>query len=123
MKLPPGHQSIMPYLLLHGADKFFEFTKMVFNAQQIITSYREDKITIMHSEIEINGSTIMLGEATEEWKLQNANLFIYVKEADETFNKAIQAGAKMLMPLTNQDYGRTCGIKDPFGNSWWITSL
>lgn len=123
MKLPNGHQTIMPYLMLNEADKFFEFTRAVFNAKETSRTLREDKKTIMHSEIQINGSTIMYCESTENWKQQTANLFIYVENADETFDKALKANGKTIMPLTDQDYGRTCGVEDPFGNTWWITSL
>jgi uncharacterized glyoxalase superfamily protein PhnB len=123
MKVPNGHQAIMPYLMLNEAGKFFDFVQTVFDAKESSRTLREDKKTIMHSEIQINGSTIMYCEATEDWKQQNTNLFIYVVNADVAFNKAIEAGAKTIMPLTDQDYGRTCGVEDPFGNRWWITSI
>ena len=122
MKIPSGHQSIMPYLILNGAAKFQDFTKKVFNAEVTMEKLREDGKTIMHSEIQIDGQTIMFGENTPEWKEQTANLFIYVEDADKTFQKALDAGAEVLMPLRNEDYGRTCGVKDPVGNTWWITS-
>src|SRR5690606_40204250 len=88
-----------------------------------LRTLKADKKTIMHSEIQINGSTIMYCEANEDWKQQTAHLFIYVENADKTFDKALKANAKTMMPLTDQDYGRTCGVEDPFGNIWWITSL
>lgn len=77
----------------------------------------------MHSEIQINGSTIMFCEATEEWKVQPANLFVYVENADASYKKAIDAGATTIMELNDQDYGRTCGVEGPVGNVWWITSI
>lgn len=122
MKLPQGHQTLMPYLMLNKAVDFYAFIKKVFNAEQTLRKFREDGETIMHSEIQINGSTIMYCETTEDWKTQTANLFIYVEDVDETFKKAVDAGAEVIMPLSNQDYGRTCGVQDPFGNTWWITS-
>lgn len=75
----------------------------------------------MHSEIQVNGSTIIFCEATEEWKVQPDNLFVYVKNADLTYKKAIDAGASTTMELNDQDYGRTCGVEDPFDNVWRIT--
>jgi uncharacterized glyoxalase superfamily protein PhnB len=84
---------------------------------------REDGKTIMHSEIQIGGSTIMFADTTEQIKEQVAGLFIYVENADETYKKAIDAGATTVMELSNQDYGRTCGVNDPFGNTWWITTV
>jgi uncharacterized glyoxalase superfamily protein PhnB len=50
-------------------------------------------------------------------------MFIYVEDADKTFQLALRNGAESIMELTNQEYGRSGGIKDPFGNIWWITSL
>jgi len=123
MKIPKGHQAIMPYLMLNGAKKFFDFTESVFDAQETYLKFREDGKTIMHSEIQINGSTIMFCEATEEWKAQPANLFVYVENADASYKKAIDAGATTIMELNDQDYGRTCGVQDPVGNVWWITSI
>ena len=122
MKIPKRHQTIMPYVMVKGAQKFYDFTTAVFNAEETIRKFREDGKTVMHSEIRINGGTIMFCEATEEWKEQTANLFIYVEDADATFQKAVDAGAEVIMPLMDQDYGRTCGVKDTVGNTWWITS-
>ncbi len=123
MKIPQTHQAVMPYLILNGALQFIDFTKKVFNAGLTSSSMREDNKTVAHSEIQISGSTIMFAEATDQWKAATANLFVYVENADETYNKAIANGAKALMELSNQDYGRTGGVTDPFGNVWWITSV
>ena len=123
MKFPNGHQTIMPYLILSGAEKFIEFTRKVFNANETFKRMREDGKTIMHSEIQIGNSTIMFADTTEQIKEQVAGLFIYVENADETYKKAIDAGATTVMELSNQDYGRTCGVNDPFGNTWWITTV
>ena len=123
MKIPNGHQTIMPYLILSGAEKFIEFTRKVFNANETFKRLREDGKTIMHSEIQIGGSTIMFADTTEQIKEQTAGLFIYVENADETYKKAIGEGANTVMELSDQEYGRTCGVKDPFGNTWWITTF
>ena len=125
MNLPKGHQPVMPYLMVKGALKFIDFVKAVFHAQLVTNMHqlRQDGATVLHSEITISGSTIMFSDATEQWKPQTANLFVYVDNADETYQKAIDAGATTLMELSNQNYGRTCGVTDPFGNVWWITSV
>ena len=123
MNIPAAHQTIMPYLILRDASKFIDFTKSVFGASETNTkSLREDG-TVMHAEIILNGSTIMVTDETTDWAKQTANLFVYVHNADETYQKAIQNGAVSLMGLSNQNYGRTCGVTDPFGNVWWITSV
>lgn len=123
MKLPAGHQTIMPYLILDGALGFIAFTQNVFNAETSDPQSLRDDGTVMHAEIRIDGSTIMLTDASADWEKQTANLFVYVPDADATFEKALQAGATVLMPPSDQDYGRACGVTDPFGNVWWITSV
>ena len=123
MKVPNGHQTIMPYLILTGAEKFIEFTRKVFNANETFKRIREDGKTIMNSEIQIGASTIMFADTTEQIKAQTTGLFIYVENADETYKKAIDAGATTVMELSDQEYGRTCGVKDPFGITWWITTV
>jgi uncharacterized glyoxalase superfamily protein PhnB len=125
MNLPNGHQPIIPYLMLKGALKFIDFTKKVFNAVLTENMHRLNTDTgkVTHSEITIDGCTIMFTDATEQWKEQTANLFIYVEHADSTYHKALDAGATTVMDLSDQNYGRTCGVLDPFGNTWWITSI
>lgn len=122
MNIPNHHQTVMPYLMLTGAANFIDFAIKVFDAQ-LLNKRMHVNGTIMHAEIQIGGCTIMLSEATEQWKPQFANLFIYVDDADNRYRKAVSNGAKEVMELSNQDYGRTCGVSDPFGNTWWITSI
>ena len=122
MKIPQGHQSVMPYLILNEAEDFSEFTKQVFDAKVNLTKLREDEKTIMHSELMIGNSTIMFAGATEQFTPQTAHLFVYVPNADASYQMALDKGATSVMGLSDQDYGRTCGVLDPFGNTWWITS-
>lgn len=123
MKIPQGHQSVMPYLMLRDAENFSHFTEQVFNAKVTMHKLRENEKAIMHSELMIGESTIMFCSATEQFTPQTANLFVYVPNADDTYQKALDNGATSVMELSDQDYGRTCGVLDPFGNTWWITSV
>ena len=123
MKIPNGHQAVMPYLMLVDAAKFIDFCQKVFNATLLSSRKRDDGVTIMHAEVNIDGSTIMFSEASKEWKPATANMFVYVDNADKTYQLAVDAGAVTIMELSDQDYGRTCGVTDPFGNVWWITSV
>jgi PhnB protein len=123
MNIPAGHQAVMPYLILKNASKFIEFTKKVFDAADSNTPHLREDGTVMHAEIIINGSTIMVTDEIKDWSKQTANLFVYVPNADEAYQKALDNGATTLMGLSDQEYGRTCGVTDPFGNVWWITSI
>lgn len=113
----------MPYLMLHNASAFAAFVVNSFHGKQTYSRMRDDGKTIMHAEVQISGSTIMFCEATDQLKQQPASLFLYVDNADETYHTALQNGATSVMELSDQDYGRTCGIEDPCGNTWWVTSV
>ena len=121
INLPQGYQRVMPYLILKDATGFLEFCKVVFDATEKLKHMR-DEATIAHAEIQIGESTIMFAEATDQWKTQTSGLFVYVKDADETYKKALDNGAVSVMEPANQSYGRSGGISDPCGNTWWITS-
>lgn len=124
MKIPSSNQAVMPYLILKGAAKFIDFTKTVFGAVSLPKNlHMRDEHTIQHGEIMIEDSTIMFADSTKEFKSSPSGLFVYVENADKTYKKALEAGGKSVMDLSDQSYGRTCGVEDPCGNVWWITSV
>ena len=123
MNIPEGYQAVMPYLILKDAEGFIDFTAKIFDAQLLNKHLREDVHTIMHAEVNINGSVIMFAESTEQYGVQTANLFAYVENADETFQAALKNGATKVNELADLPYGRSGGVKDPNGNTWWITSV
>jgi PhnB protein len=120
-EMPKGYQTVIPYLIIKNATGFFNFTQSVFNATEKMRIMRDDT-HVMHAELQIGDSTIMFADSTEDIKPQTAGLFIFVEDADETYNKALEEGATSLTALSNQDYGRSGGVTDPHGNVWWITS-
>ena len=120
MNIPTGHQAVMPYLMMENAAGFIEFIKKVFDAKMTHESERDG--IVGHCEAQINGGTIMFSNSRDQWVPQPANMFVYVENADETYAKALKNGAETIMPPDDQDYGRSCGVSDPFGNVWWITS-
>ena len=121
-KIPPNYQTIMPYLIIPDASGFITFTQKVFNAIETHKTMRDEKI-IMHGEIMIDDCTIMFADCTEMFKPRTAGMFLYVINADETYKKALELGATSIQKPSDQPYGRSCGILDAFGNTWWITSL
>lgn len=123
MNIPSTHQRVMPYLILKNAAKFLDFAQSVFNAETLHTTMHEDQKTIRHSEIKIGDSTLMFSNSTAEWEPSPANLFVYVEDADDAYQLALDHGAISIQELRDADYGRTCGVKDISGNVWWITSV
>ena len=84
---------------------------------------REDGHTIQHAEVDIEGSIIMFAQSTDEYPAKPGYLFTYVEDADESYKKAVENGATTVNEPSDQPYGRSCGIKDPNENTWWITSV
>jgi PhnB protein len=122
LNIPANYQTIMPYLIIKDAAGFTAFAEKVFGASQTYKVMRGENI-IMHAEIMIGEYTIMFADATDEYQPRPAGLFIYVDNADETYKKAIEAGATSVTALSDQPYGRSGGVQDSFGNTWWITSV
>jgi len=121
MNIPEGHQAVMPYLMLDDAAGFIQFIKDVFDAEITQQGMRDG--VVGHCEANIGGSTIMFSNTRDQWKTATANMFVYVADADVTFDKAIKAGSATVMEIADLEYGRSGGVTDPFGNVWWITSV
>ena len=118
MQVPPQYNRLMPYIIVPEAYKFIEFMKTVFNAAEQVIVPRNEGV-IMHGELRIGDSVIMLADATEQFESRPAGIFIYVESVDDTYKKALVSGARPVMEPMQQPYGYTCGFKDPFGNDWW----
>lgn len=119
--VPEGYNTVMPYLIIDNADGFLRFTQAVFGAQEKMKVMR-DETTIMHAEITIGESCIMFAGANDQFSVQTAGLYVNVADVDTTYRIALEHGATSIMEPTDQEYGRSCGVKDPSGNTWWITS-
>jgi uncharacterized glyoxalase superfamily protein PhnB len=112
----------MPYLIVEDADAFFRFVEKVFGAELTYPAVRPETLD-GHCELTIGGSTVMFAKSGGQWTPRTADMFVYVENADDIYNKALEQGATTVMPPADQDYGRSCGVNDPFGNVWWITSV
>lgn len=115
-------QTIIPYLMLENAREFIEYVQSVFNAEVILQNMAEDNRTLLNAEIRIGHTIILLSEAKDKYGKAVGNFFIYVGDADDTFNRALFHGASVVKDVTDMDYGRSGGVEDPFGNTWWLTT-
>ncbi|HEX2898291.1 MAG TPA: VOC family protein [Bacteroidia bacterium] len=121
LNVPQGYQAVMPYLILHNAKDFMAWAMDVLGATEKMRSLRDDDSTIAHAELWIGESTVMVAEASEQWPPNTAGMFVYVANADAAYASALARGASSIMPPADMPYGRSCGVKDPFGNVWWPT--
>ena len=64
----------------------------------------------------------MFADATETYAERPAGMFVYVLDVDKTFKQALEEGGTVVSSVSDQPYGRSGGISDPCGNTWWITS-
>ena len=118
--VPEGYHSVTPYLVVEDAGKLIEFMKDVFGAEE---TFRMGGETIMHAEVRVGDSVIMLGDANAENPPHPAMIHLYTADADETYQKALSAGAKSIREPADQFYGdRSAGVEDPFGNHWWVAT-
>jgi len=122
VNIPEGSQQVMPYLIVPGAARFFDFMQKVFDAEEVYRAMR-DETTIQHAELMIGNHKVMFCDSTSTYLPQPAGMFVYVDDCDAIYKKALDAGAISVMPPSDMDYGRSGGIKDPFNNIWWITSV
>jgi len=120
--IPEGYHTITPYLMVKGADSLVTFLQQAFGAREIHRMLRPDG-GIWHAEMQIGDSKVMLTEACEQMGTMPAALYLYVDDTDAIYRQALEAGASSLMEPADQFYGdRSAGIKDPYGNCWWIAT-
>jgi PhnB protein len=124
MKIPEQYNQLMPYLIIKGTGDFKKFMEKVFDAKEQLLVPGEDG-TVMHGELRIGNAVIMYAETGGQFPVMNAGMYIHVDDADATYKKALAAGSITVegQEPSDKDYGRTCGVRDPFGNVWWITSI
>lgn len=118
--VPDGFRTVTAYLFVPGTAKLIEFLKAAFDASEI-ARHDGPNGEVMYAQMQIGDSMIMLSEPREPWKPMPCGIYLYVKDTDLTYRWAIAAGATSLMEPSNQFYGdRNAGVRDPFGNNWWI---
>jgi uncharacterized glyoxalase superfamily protein PhnB len=118
--IPSGYHTVTPYLRVQRASEFIEFLKAAFDAKEMHRSLAPDG-AIMHADVLIGDSHVMLTDGNENFASLPGSNFLYVPEVDATYRSAIDAGATSMMEPADQFYGdRTAGVRDPFGNEWWI---
>ena len=120
--LPEGHNHVSPYLVVAKAQPLVEFIINVFNGKEI---FRQSDNTgrIIHIQMQIKDTIIMIGEATKEFPPTKTHLHIYVENVDETFKKSLVNGGLLLRkPETKPDGDRRGDILDPQGTEWTIAT-
>lgn len=129
--IPDGYHTVTPTLIVKGASDAIEFYKKAFGAHEVTRFLGPDGKSIMHAEIKIGDSSVMLNDEYPQMKClspqsvggTSSGIFLYVQNADDVFNKAVSAGATPQMPMMDAFWGDRFGsIVDPFGHVWSIAT-
>jgi uncharacterized glyoxalase superfamily protein PhnB len=129
--IPDGYHTATPYLRVRGAAKAIEFYKKAFGAEETVRMPGPDGKTVMHAEMKIGDSVIMLGEESKEMNAPSpqslggngSGVHLYVRDVDAFVAKAVAAGAKLAMPLADMFWGDRYGkLTDPFGHEWSVAT-
>ncbi len=126
--IPEGHYTVTPHLVLDNAAAALDWYKRGLGAEEVARAVGPDG-KIMHAEIRIGNSLIMLNDPFMGAKGPKAlggspaGLWLYVEDCDALFERAVNAGAEVRMPMADQFWGDRCGsIADPHGYMWTIAT-
>ena len=126
--IPEGYHTVTASLIFAGVDKAMDFYKKAFGAEEVMRMPGPGG-RVMHAELRIGDSRIMLADempdmgckAPASFGGSPVSFYVYVENADAAFKRAVDAGAKVRMPLMDMFWGDRCGnVEDPFGYRWNI---
>ena len=121
--VPDGYHTVTPYLTVRDAPKVIEFLQQAFGAKISHEPIKRPDGTIMHAQVTVGDSPIMIGEESEMAKPTTSSLYLDVPDVDSVYQRAVKAGGNTVMEPTDMFYGdRSGAVKDPSGNSWFIAT-
>ena len=119
---PENYNTVSPYLIVDGADRTIEFAKAVFGAAEL-RRFADDAGNIMHAEVRIDDTVVMLADGAEGWPPVPSHVHIYVNDVDTIYKRALDAGAISVQePVKKDDADKRGGVKDIGGTTWWIAT-
>ena len=122
--------TITPHLVIAGAAEAIDWYKKAFGATEEMRMPGPDG-RIMHASIRINGAAIFLVDEMKEWgavgpkslKGSPVTIHLMVEDVDAVFDRAVQAGATVTMPVADQFWGDRYGcLEDPYGHKWSVAT-
>lgn len=120
MYIPPGFGTVAPYVFAHDAERLVRFLIEGLGGEETCRTMRGESIA--NCQVVIGTTTLMVSEASERFPPSRSSFYFYVGNADESVNRALDAGASLVMGVANMPYGdRQGGVSDPTGNLWWIS--
>jgi len=120
---PIGYNSVSPYFVVNGAQRFIDLMKQIFNTKEL-RRYDLPDGTIMHGELQIEDSVIMISDSSDRFPPNTLLIHVYVEDVDVTFRKAIAAGCTSIdAPIVKEGQPDKRGnFKDFAGNFWSVST-
>ncbi len=120
--VPEGLHNMNPYLHPVRAPRMIEFMKQAFGAQQDAIYQSPDGV-VHHARVKIGDATVEMGEAHGTYQPMASMFYMYVKDCDAIYARALRAGATSIAEPKDHPYGdRSGGVRDPFWNQWFIAT-
>ncbi|MDX1396694.1 MAG: VOC family protein [Gemmatimonadota bacterium] len=118
-----SYHTVTPYLMVEGVPTLIEWLAAAFGASEVGRLMRPDG-SLMHAEVLIGDSPVMLGEPMGEFRAMPASIYLRVDDCDATYARALGAGGVSAMEVMTMAHAgeRYGGVIDPSGNIWWVAS-
>jgi len=129
--IPEGFHTITPHLVVKGASDAIEFYKKAFGAEEITRLSGPDGKSVMHAELRIGDSRLMLCDefpgsgcmSPRSAGGTTVTIHLYVSDVDAVFERALAAGATVVMPVMDKFWGDRYGnLADPYGHQWGVAT-
>lgn len=119
---PSNYTTVSPYLIVAGASRTIDFLVAVFDAVEI-RRFGDDAGNIMHAEVRIDDTVLMLADGADGWPPLAAHVHVYVTDVDATYQRALAAGATSVQaPVKKEDADKRGGVQDAGGTTWWMAT-
>jgi PhnB protein len=120
--IPDGFHTITPNIIAEHAEAAIDFYKRALGAEEVFRLTMPDG-AVTHCELKIGDSRVNIGQAMEGWPAHTLLAQIHVADSDALFQRAVEAGATVIMPMTDMFFASREGrVIDPFGSTWTIAT-
>lgn len=125
--IPSGYHTVTPTIFVKGAAQAIDFYKQALGAEEISRHLTPDGSKVAHGELRIGDSVLFICDEFPEMGALSpqtlngtcVSFYLYVADCDESFNRAVSAGASVVSPPTDMFWGdRTGLVTDPYGYRW-----
>lgn len=119
---PSGYNSVSAYIVAKEAQRVIDFLAGAFDAQPL-RRYENPDGTILHAEIRIDDTVVMIADSNADNPTTPINMHVYVPNVNAAYRRALAAGGVSVQePVQKDDPDRRGGVQDPAGNVWWIAT-